>query len=728
MRNACKVLKSGICSPLIVFLVAAGLASLGSSLWAQSPQLIPQPREFQATSQTFPVTTQLEIVLLTPSTTDDRFAAETLQNELKLDTGEEVPIIAAQAPPTDRPAIVLGYASNPVMGEWLKRQNMAVQPLGDQGYVLDVEPNQVLVAGKDAAGLFYGIQTLCQLVVGEGQDAKILGVRIRDWPTLLFRGTQVDMSRGPVPNLNYLKRIVRTIAEFKMNQLYMYIEDSFRLDGQPLVGILSDTLARDDWKDLVAYAARYHVDIIPATEACGHLHKILRFEEYSGLSERPHGHVLAAGDPQTQKFLDAMYAQMAPVFPASIYHIGCDETSELGQGRSAELVQKSGYGRVYVDNLIQVHDLVRRYKKDVMFWGDIAVEHPEMIPSLPKDLIVASWVYGAQPSYNKWLKPFAGTGLRLFVCPWTANTSQIVPDYEEAAANIEGFLSDGKKAGAIGTDITVWNDDGESLYGPNWWSIVYGAACAWEPGLTDVRDFDQKFDWAFFRNTDHRFTRALKNLGHLNEVMRAGAPVEVYDQHYGGTDDALFWQDPFSPNAQRQIQKDLPVAQLVRRTAEESYTVFVDGARRARRNSDTLADLSLAALRLDALGMRYQFVQEISERYSDALAHEHDKDQAVVSSDFADITSTNGRIDDLRDYTTRLTELYRQRWLDENLPTWLPNILLRYRLNNEMWQALAMKFEQIELDHWQGKPMPPAAALGLLPSVQGPAGAPVPNP
>ncbi len=82
------------------------------------------------------------------------------------------------------------------------------------------------------------------------------------------------MSRGPVPQLNYLERIVRTISEFKLNQLYMYIEDSFRLDGQPLVDVLSDTLSRDDWKELVAYAAQRHVDIIPATEACGHLHKI----------------------------------------------------------------------------------------------------------------------------------------------------------------------------------------------------------------------------------------------------------------------------------------------------------------------------------------------------------------------------------------------------------------------------------------------------------------------
>ena len=294
-----------------------------------------------------------------------------------------------------------------------------------------------------------------------------------------------------------------------MNQLYMYMEESFRLDGQPLVGLLSDTLSRNDWNELVAYAKPYHVDIVPASEDCGHLHKLLRFEAYSGLAERPHGHVLAPDETRTLEFLDAMYAQMVPVFTTSIYNVGCDETVELGLGRSAGRVTKEGYGEVYVDNLSKVADLVRRYNKQVMFWGDIAVEHPELIPKLPRDLIVASWEYSVHPNYDKWLKPFEGTGMKIFVCPWVGNTNLMMPDYQGAAANIQTFLADGKKAGAVGTDVTVWNDDGESLYGLNWWSILYGAACAWEPDKTPVDDFNQKFDWAFYRNSDHRFATAI---------------------------------------------------------------------------------------------------------------------------------------------------------------------------------------------------------------------------
>ncbi len=685
-----------------------------ASLSAQQPMLIPQPQELRTTAQPFQVNSKLQIVLLTPVAHEDLFSAQRVQKELRLVTGKDFPIVALPEPPHGVPAIIMGRFDQPAMRTLLAARRLGAGGIGDQGYILDVESGSVVLAGEDGAGLFYGAQTLRQLVVPFGQEARILGVRVRDWPALQYRGTQVDMSRGPVPKLSYLKKIVRTIAQFKMNQLYMYMEDSFRLEGQPFWGILSDTLTRSDWNKLVAYAARYHVTIVPATEDCGHLHKILRFEEYSGLAERPHGYVLAPEDPHELGFLNNMYQQMLPVFPSPIYNIGCDETFSLGLGRSKALVQKEGYGKVYVDNLIRVARLVQSYNKKVMFWGDIATEHPEMIPSLPKNLIVASWVYGAHKSYMKWLKPFQGTGMQIFICPWVGNTSVIVPDYEEAAYNIERFLTDGKKVGAIGTIITVWNDDGETMYSPGWWSIVYGAACAWEAGQTNVQNFNRKFDWDFFRDPDPGLVNAMMSLSHINEIMRAGKPVQTFDMHYGGADDGLFWQDPFSPLGQQQVEKDLPVASLIRLTAEHDYTVFVNGASQARRNAAALQSMKFAALRLDALEMRYQFAKEISERYADAVSNENGRNRGMVYADLSDIDSTNGRLQDLRDYTTRLTELYRQLWLSENLPTWLPNMLQLYHRNSLLWQNLIAKYADIRAEFGQGKPLPSPESLGLL--------------
>jgi len=330
---------------------------------------------------------------------------------------------------------------------------------------------------------------------------------------------------------------------------------------------------------------------------------------------------------------------------------------------------------------------------------------------------VASWEYGAHPSYENWLKPFAGTGMKIFVCPWVANTGVIMADYQEAAANIEGFLNDGKKAGALGTDITVWNDTGETLYGLGWWSIVYGAACAWEPGQTPVDDFNRKFDWVFYRNTDHRFAEAIERLSRINETLRGNKVGQMYDMEYGGTGDVLFWHDPFSPEGREDATHALPVASEMRETAEQVYTEIVTSESRALRNADTLPYLEFAALKIDALGMRNEYVREISQLYANALAHQNDKSkQDLVGNELEEITSTNGRLDDLRDYTTRLRELYQQLWLSENLPHWLPNVLQRYDRNSQMWQDLIAKFARIENEHGRGKPLPPAESLGLLPA------------
>jgi hypothetical protein len=696
-----------------IALLVLNFLFLPISSFGQTPQLIPQPREVDPKRQAFDVTLNLQINILSSAETDDRFAAESLQEELKAVTGHQFPIVATPSVSSgDRPAIILASLDQSAVQNYLQGHNISSAGIGEQGYVLDVGPHRILVAGKGAAGLFYGVQTLRQLVVGGPAGAAILGVRVRDWPAMLYRGTQVDLARGPVPKLDYLKRVVRTISEFKLNQLYMYMEDSFRLDEQPLVGVLSDTLSRADWRDLISYARRYHVEIIPAQNSCGHLHKVLRFEKYTDLGERPHGHVLAP-DPTSLGFLQNLYSQMVQVFTTQFYNIGCDETQELGQAKSAGKARQEGLGQLYVENLMRVHDLLRSYGKQPIFWGDMALQYPELIKTLPKDLVVATWEYFVHPNYDKWLKPYQDAGIKMIVCPWVGNTNLMMPDYERAAVNIGRFVSEGKQGGAIGMNNTVWNDDGETLYGLNWWSIVYGAAASYEPGTPDVSSFDQKFDWAFYRNTDHRFVEAIKQLSHINETLRRTDLGQVSGEDLGTTGNALFWQNPFSKAGQGDLAWALPVAAKVRLMAEDAYTVLTEGTSQARRNADTLSNLKFAALRLDALGMRYLFVQEIAQYYATALAHQNDSDRSVASDGLRQIVGTNGRLEDLRDYTTRLREFYKELWLSENRSTWLPNILQLYDRQAALWQDQIEKFQQLARDFEAKKPLLPPESLGL---------------
>jgi hypothetical protein len=141
--------------------------------------------------------------------------------------------------------------------------------------------------------------------------------------------------------------------------------------------------------------------------------------------------------------------------------------------------------------------------------------------------------------------------------------------------------------------------------------------------------------------------------------------------------------------------------------------VFANGASRARRNADTLANLRYAALKLDALAMRYQFVREIAETYAYILAHQNDPNREFASDEFYTISGDDGRLNDLRDYTIRLREMYKELWLSENLPNWLPSILQLYDGQIALWQNMIAKFSKARFDFTLNKPLPSPESLGL---------------
>src|SRR5208282_4131619 len=121
---------------LLAGLVAPGLG------WAQQPLLIPQPRELQTHRENFKIQSNLKIVLLPPMAAEDRGAAESMAEELKTVTQVDFPIVSS-VPAANIPAIVLGRLEQPSMKNLLDARSLNPSGIGEQGYVLDVTPNQV---------------------------------------------------------------------------------------------------------------------------------------------------------------------------------------------------------------------------------------------------------------------------------------------------------------------------------------------------------------------------------------------------------------------------------------------------------------------------------------------------------------------------------------------------------------------------------------------------------
>jgi len=678
-------------------------------------KVLPAPKEVRLAEGKFVIKPSTTI-LIGNANPEDQTAAETLQKEIQARTGMKLLIEPVTGAPKTTGHISLGRLTDGGLRSYLESQGVKVGDetgnleLAKQGYVIRASDSGVLVAGNTAQGLFYGVQTLRQLLRPKGPGEKMLSVPalvIRDWPSMEWRGVSDDISRGPIPTVDYLKTQIRTLAEYKVNLVGFNMEHVFDFQTQPLVPPKQAALTPAAIKELVDYASKHYITLLPEQQAFGHLHQFLKYEMYSDLAETPHGHVLTPTNPKTYDFIRQVYGEVVPLFPGPFFHIGADETIELGLGQTKALTAQAGLGRVYLDHLQKVFDIMRPYHKQLMFWGDIAVKYPELLSTISKDMISVPWEYAPKPNYEDIITPYTNAGLRVVVAPGAGNWGVIWPDLESAFVNIRNFVRDGQKHQAIGALNSTWNDDGESLLDMTWPALIFGAAASWQDGESSIDDFKNSYDWAFYRNDnddDRTFTEVIDNLDRAHALL-AGVKL-------GNASHEFFWSDPFSEVGASLAAQALPVTHDLRIGAERAAESLLRNRAKAHLHAETLDDMLLAAWHLDTLGLKIQFTTEISHFYWDAYQNQTDKIR--VQNDLDEVIDINGRLESLRDSITEMSKLYAEGWARENNPYWLDNVLVRYdNLASEL-QAKIVAVQLAERQFDTTKSLPAPEQLGFF--------------
>jgi hexosaminidase len=688
---------------------------------ARALKVLPAPKEARLADGKMVIKTSTTILI---SHSEDQTAAETLQKEIQERTGMKLSIKTVLDTPKTTGNISLGRLTDRGLRSYLESQGVKVgEELGNhdldkpdlekQGYAIRATDSGVLVAGQTAQGLFYGVQTLRQLLRtegpgGGGKTLAVPAVVIRDWPSMEWRGVSDDISRGPIPTLDYLKMQIRTLAEYKIDLVGFNMEHVFDFQTQPLVSPKEApkeaALTPAEIKELVDYASKYYITLLPEQQAFGHLHQFLKYEIYSDLAETPHGHVLTPTNPKTYDFIRQIHSEVVPLFPGPLFHIGADETFELGLDQTKALATQEGLGRVYLEHLQKVFEIMRPYHKQLMFWGDIAVKYPELLTILPKDVIAVPWEYAPKASYEDIITPYTDAGLRVVVAPGAGNWGVIWPDLDSALVNIRNFVRDGQKHQAIGALNTTWNDDGESLVDMTWPALIFGATASWQPGESSIDDFKNSYDWAFYRNEDSTFAGVLENLDRPNTLL-GGLKLD-------NASNELLWSDPFSEAGANTAAKALPATHDLRISAERAAESLMLNRAKARLHPETLDDMLLAAWHLDTLGLKIQFTSEISRFYWDAYQNQTDKIR--VQSNLDEIVDINGRLESLRDSITQMRKMYAEGWARENNPYWLDNVLVRYDNLALEVQAKIVAVQAAQRQYWTTKTLPAPEQLGFF--------------
>jgi len=686
------------------------LVCVAASVTAQdsttTPGLVPKPREM-----TFlrPVSLKNGVVVDIPTNPDDQFAATELADELK---ARGVRIVTVRPAPAGVPRLSLLRSSSPAAKALLKGARVVLSDtLTAEGYVVVADSNRLAVIADSAAGLFYGMQTVKQLVDGSGATALLRFARIRDWPAMRYRGIHDDLSRGPIPTLEYQKKQIRTFAAYKLNVYSPYYEHTLEYASNPLGAPPGGAMSREQVRELIAYAKAYHIDVIPEQEAFGHLHHLLKWELYAPLAETPHGHVIAPGQPGSMALIRQLFAEIDSLFPSRFIHLGADETFELGRGQTAARVTTEGIGAVYVGFLKEIADSLAYTDKRLLFWGDVAMNHPELVRSLPKDMIAVAWDYGAGVNFDRLITPFRlDAKMETWVAPGVSNWNRVYPNNSVALRNIQGFVRDGQRLGATGMLNTSWDDDGEALFDQTWYGVLFGAAASWQPGESSIPDFERSYGRVFHGDTT----------GKINDAQRklSAAQARLRDAGVGDASDYLFWLDPWSVDGQLLTQRMLPAARDVRVLAESALVLIAQVRRsgQALREPMALASVELGARRIDWLAAKFQFADEIAGMYARAAAADTTREgRAEAGRNFGDMSSINGRVQDMREGYANLKALYQAAWMAENRPYWIDNVLSKYDVATQLWIQRANSLAAASREYNRTRVVPPAATIGVPP-------------
>jgi hexosaminidase len=650
--------------------------------------LLPRPRQVRYGVKTVALR-GMSIRLPANASPEDRFTVRELSAALAKIAGNSVPISNGGPAGT---GITLrrtgGVDALPAPGE-------TAGPECREAFSIKVTAKGVEVEGRSSAAVYYGAQTLLQLVEGTGAEASLPEVEIQDWPSLPYRGVMIDTSHGPLPTEAELKRQIDFLARWKNNQYYLYSEASIALAGFPLMGRDSQ-FSQDEIRRVVAYARERHIDIVPCMELYGHLHDLFRVERFSGLSIVPYGSEFNPRNPKTAELLGKWVEQLTDLFPSRFFHIGFDETTE------APVVAAADKSAMYLEHLRLVSGLVRARGRTVLMWSDMFAQYPELTAQIPAGTIMVPWGYDRTVYQPHW-KPFENSSLARFIAPGVSVWDQVAPNFDRSFDNIDSYLATARQHGVTGMIDTVWTDDIAILIRPAFPGLAYGAAAAWQAAPMNRETFFSEY------------ARIVYGAPPAQEIARGlvslnGSEVELAKAVGGEHPDweetsPSFWDDPLTEAHLARAATHREHFRQTRLLAEDAQE-HLSKALQLGADAATLNDLLLEARLLDYAGMKNIYAAEMARIWRQLGTHADSKKlRFYMNSEFS--SHDHSQIQDLMDTSGDLQEGFRAAWLESYTPYRLGTVMGKWNAEFQYWWKLQRRFRDFLAAFHEGDALPP---------------------
>ena len=423
----------------LLSMAAPTSAATASPLLARGYTVIPEPQKVTLGGPDFEFTTSWRLEL-GPGVKADDIAVASLKEELQ----ERFHLALSEAKGEVGPRLKLAIAPQAVeVGEATDREKTA---LGEQAYGMKLTAAEVTITGNSPTGLFYGVQTLVQLLKPEEGKQWLPEGEIIDWPDLELRVIYWDDAHH-LEHLEVLKAAVRQAAFYKINGFAMKLEGHFQYQHAAAM-VEPYAMTPGELQELTDYALKYHVELIPYLDGPGHDAFILKHPEYAGLREYAESNYeFCVTNPETYKLFYGMFDDVLAATKGSKYFVlSTDEPYYVGLAKNAQCnevdraKQLGSVGKLLGEFVTKTAGYLHDRGRQVIFWGEYPMV-PEDIASLPSYLINGE-VYG--PQYDP---VFKAHGIREMVYTSTEAEEQLFPEYYPlpASERLHPGPSDGRR-------------------------------------------------------------------------------------------------------------------------------------------------------------------------------------------------------------------------------------------------------------------------------------------
>ena len=318
--------------------------------------VIPYPQQVLFGGDAFMFQSDLNIVLDKDHSKADEFTATELIRDLK----SEWNIDAALNQKRNNFSVILS------------RRKSLSKP-GKQGYELSVTKNAITISSAGEEGLFYGTQTLLQLIQKSAGGYKVIGLKITDWPDIAERAVHYD-TKHHQDKMEYVRSFIKELARYKINLFVWEWEDKFLYPSHPEISA-PGAFTTKEIQDLTDYARKYHIQIAPLVQGLGHVSFILKWPQFAPWRE------VAASNWEFCPLKEGSYKLLFDLWKdamdatkgSTYFHFGSDETYELGEcpacKQKASEIGKKGVYHLFGDKAAK---FIQSQGRKPMMWESSA--------------------------------------------------------------------------------------------------------------------------------------------------------------------------------------------------------------------------------------------------------------------------------------------------------------------------------------------------------------------